>query len=129
MIRGRQHRRRFLSALTKILKPSGKLLVHVHNRYQSLFDPGGPRWLWQSRIQSWWQRESEFGDRVYAYRNLPSMFLHIYSRRELEADLRFAGFRSIRVMPISASGGQLLPKNGLLKNVRAGGFFAVGHQS
>jgi SAM-dependent methyltransferase len=125
MIRGRKHRRQFLSAVRQVLKPGGKLFVHVHNRLRSLFDPGGPSWLLRSRWQSLSSREWEFGDRVYAYRRLPNMFLHIYSRRELIADLRAAGFESLQIMPINATGDALLPQRTPLVGLRAGGYFAV----
>lgn len=125
MIRGRQHRRKFLQAVRRVLKPSGTLLVHVHNRYYSLRDPGGPQWLLRSWWSSRWSSEAEFGDRVYAYRRLPNMFLHIYSRGELLADLRAAGFEHCEVLPIAARGDQLLSRPRLLTNLRAGGYFAL----
>lgn len=125
MIRGRQHRQKCLEGVRQVLKPGGTLMVHVHNRYYSLRDPGGPSWLLRSWLASCWQRDAEFGDRMYSYRRLPQMFLHIYSRRELLADLRAAGFRSLELLPISAQGDQLLPTKTLGCDIRAGGFFAL----
>ncbi len=128
MIRGRAFRRQFLSGVRQVLKPQGKFFVHVHNRYYSLRDPGGPAWL----LASWWSglrsRQHEFGDRVYSYRRLPNMFLHIYSRRELLRDLRAAGFKNIRITPINSTGEQLLTHPRLLPNFRAGGFFAMAEK-
>ncbi|QDV21740.1 class I SAM-dependent DNA methyltransferase [Aureliella helgolandensis] len=129
MIRGRKHRQQFLKGAFDSLAPSGSLLVHVHNRYHSLLDPGGSSWL----LKSWWssvrKRESEFGDRVYAYRGLPAMFLHIYSKRELLKDLRIAGFQRTTLLPISPAGDKLLPRSPLVLGVRTGGFFAVAYRS
>ncbi len=125
MIRGRAFRRQFLSGVRQVLKPDGKFFMHVHNRYHSLRDPGGPSWL----LASWWSScrssQHEFGDRVYSYRRLPNMFLHIYSRRELLRDLRSAGFQHIHIHPINSTGDQLLRHPRLLTNLRAGGFFAI----
>lgn len=129
MIRGRQHRRRFLTGVHQSLKPGGTFLVHVHNRYRSLLDPGGPNWLARSWLTSRWDRNTEFGDRIYSYRRLPKMFLHIYSRRELRQDLRFAGLRNITVQPIDATGSKLLPPSWLAQPIRAGGYFAFAHRS
>lgn len=125
MIRGRVNRKRCLRATHTILKPGGRLLVHVHNRLHSLFDPGGPSWLLKSFIRSWLRGEQEFGDRVYAYRRLPQMFLHIYSRRELVADLRAAGFSHWSIDAISATGDRLLPRSTPMLSLRAGGYFAL----
>lgn len=126
MIRGRDNRRRFLSGVRQVLKADGKFFVHVHNRLSSLFDPGGVGWL----LSSWWtsclQPDAEFGDRIYAYRRLPKMFLHIYSRRELLADLRAVGFKQIEILPINATGQALLPQQQPLSSLRAGGYLAVG---
>lgn len=124
MIRGRENRRRFLSAVRQVLKPGGTFYVHVHNRYLSLTDPGGPKWLLGSWWASWLDRNAEFGDRVYSYRRLPKMFLHIYSRRELLADLHAAQFGKIEILPITARGDARLPRPWLVPEVRAGGYFA-----
>lgn len=129
MIRGRQHRRRFLTGVHRALKPGGTFFVHVHNRYRSLLDPGGPSWLARSWLNSRWDRSTEFGDRIYSYRRLPKMFLHIYSRRELRQDLHFAGLRNITVQPIDATGARLLPPSWLAQPIRAGGYFAFANRS
>jgi SAM-dependent methyltransferase len=128
MIRGRQHRRRFLAGVRHALKPGGTFFVHVHNRYRSLWDPGGPSWLLRSWWSSRWDRHSEFGDRVYSYRRLPNMFLHIYSRRELRSDLRAAGLENISIQAIDSTGSQLLAAPLLCKDLRAGGFFAFANR-
>ena len=129
MIRGRQYRRRFLSGVRQSLKPGGTLFVHVHNRYRSLLDPGGPAWLARSWLTSHWDRNSEFGDRIYSYRRLPKMFLHIYSRRELRQDLRFAGLQNVTIHPIDSTGAKLLPPSWLAHPIRAGGYFAFASRS
>ncbi len=126
MIRGRQNRRRFLTGVRRALKLDGTFFVHVHNRMLSLFDPGGLHWL----LSSWWasclSRDAEFGDRIYAYRRLPKMFLHIYSRPELLADLRAAGFKHIEILPINSTGESLIYSKQHLSSFLAGGYFAVG---
>lgn len=125
MIRGRKNRRRFLAAVHSSLKPGARLFVHVHNRTSSWFDPGGPRWLVGSLIRSFVGRDWELGDRVYAYRRLPAMFLHIYSRRELLSDLRYAKFHNVQLAPISMAGDCLLSSRSPMIGLRAGGYFAI----
>ena len=131
MIRGRAHRRRFLSGVRRALKPGGGLMLHVHNRWLSLRDPGGLRWLATSWLGGLVNRDAEFGDRVYAYRGLPAMFLHIYSRRELLADLRAADLPAREVLAIAATGERLAePRGPLSRFVRPpGGFFALAFKN
>ncbi|MCA9191125.1 MAG: class I SAM-dependent methyltransferase [Planctomycetales bacterium] len=125
MIQGRAHRLTFLKHVVRCLKPGALFICHVHNRYRSLLDPGGLKWL----LSGWWKEKTgttwEYGDRVYAYRGLPAMFLHIFSRREILSDLACAGFENHQVFPIAATGDALLSKRSLLVNIRAGGYFVV----
>ncbi len=125
MIAGRKNRRKFLAAAKRSIAPGGVLLLHVHNRYSSLFDPGGPKWLLSTWVQSWRSPSIELGDRVYAYRGLPSMFLHIYSHRELVVDLKSAGFASIETRAISIRGDEVSKRKGMFHSLRAGGYFAL----
>lgn len=124
MIRGRSFRQQFLRGVANSLRPSAPLIVHVHNRYHSLWHPSGPTWLIVTRLKSLVNQNWEFGDRVFVDLGLPAMFLHIYSRRELLADLRVAGFNHIQIFPINVPGNALL-RDSATAALRAGGFFAV----
>ena len=124
MIRGFSNRVKFLKALPGALKPGASLILHAHNRYHSLWDPQGPAWLLKTLFNSWYDREWEYGDRIYNYRGLPAMFLHIFSRRELSIALKAAGFEQLEFFPINVCGDQLL-RNVRFSNFRAGGFFVV----
>lgn len=127
MLRPREQRIEFLRQVYDSIKKKGRFVVHVHNRYRSLLDPGGMTWLAYGLLRHL-SGKGELGDRVYPYRGLPRMFLHIYSRRELIADLRQAGFRTIEILPIHVSGSKLLASFTRLSDLRAGGFFAVAEK-
>lgn len=124
MIRGRENRRRFLRGTHRALRPEGELLLHVHNRYHRIWDPGTPRWLCSSWLQSRRHADRDFGDRTYAYRGLPAMYLHIYSCRELVSDLRSAGFKELEILPLSSAADRLLGDRWWTR-FSAGGFFAL----
>ena len=125
MIRGREHRTAFLKHVRDALKPGAKFILHVHNRHHSWMDPLGPWWLISTWIRSRLDSNIEMGDRVYAYRGLPTMFLHIYSRSELLADLSNAGFSIVDMLAINRTGDQILQPRLPFQQLRAGGYFAI----
>ena len=124
MVRGRSHRQTMLKHVQQALRPGGECIVHVHNRGNWLRDPGGVRrWItdrWRSLRDSEW----EFGDRVYAYRGLPSMYLHIYTERELRGDLAAAGLELVSMLRLNRTSSGWLRGN-VGSHWRAGGFIAI----
>jgi ubiquinone/menaquinone biosynthesis C-methylase UbiE len=100
MIRGRVNRRRALAHVRRILQPGGAFVLHVHNRWYNLYDPGGPWWLIRSYVQALLRRDWEPGDKYFPYRGVHHMFLHVFTRRELAADLRSAGFSKQHWTPL-----------------------------
>ena len=125
MIQGRLHRRGVLRHMARIVRPGGRLILHVHNRWAALADPGGPAWLASSYWRSIRRAHCDPGDRVYAYRGLADMFLHSYSRRELLADLRSARLRVVALHPLNRRADAPLPAARWLPMLRAGGYIAV----
>lgn len=124
MLQGQANRRKFLQHAAKVLRNDGWFIVHVHNRGSWLRDPGGVRrtirdWWRSMREQSW-----ELGDSVYAYRGLPTMFLHIYSEHELRADLTASGLSIQRLYRLNRTSSGILTGR-WLKHIRSGGFIAV----
>lgn len=125
MVQGRRHRRRVFEHVARALEDEGRFVVHVHNRGIWAREPGGIVRMICDRIRSFGDRVWEYGDRVYTYRGLPSMYLHIYSERELCSDLRHAGFRVERILPLNITSSGWLRFPGWLRSLRAGGFIAI----
>jgi ubiquinone/menaquinone biosynthesis C-methylase UbiE len=129
MIRYRAFRRQFLAHVARILRRDGVFLVHVHNRGAWLGMPGGIR----DTVVGWWRekttRQWELGDRVYPYRGLPSMFLHIYSRRELWKDLVESGFSRVTYHFLNATSSQWLRFPWLLPHFRSGGYLVAASKA
>jgi SAM-dependent methyltransferase len=124
MVQGRENRRSVMRHAARILKPEGRFFVHVHNRGSWLRDPGGVHrtvrdWIRARRDTQW-----ELGDRIYAYRGLPSMFLHVYSERELRRDLSAGGLETIRYYRLNRQSSAFL-KGSWFPHLRSGGFLAV----
>ena len=125
MIRGRRNRRRALMHFRRILKPGGRFVLHVHNYWYNLRDPLGPIWLMKNLVTAPFSREVEIGDKWFPYRGLPSMFLHVFRRRELAADLRSAGFQIVKRIPLGTPRREALTRPWFFEWFRANGWIVV----
>lgn len=125
MIRGRENRRQVLRHVRRILKPGGPFVLHVHNYWFNLFDPGGPWWIATNWGRSLLVRDIERGDKYFTYRQIPNMFMHVFRRRELERELRLAGFKIREITLLDAQRQQPLARPWLFGNVRSNGWIVV----
>lgn len=129
MVQGAENRQGMLRHVHRSMVAGGVFVVHVHNRGTWWRDPGGFRrgvadWIRSIRDKGW-----EYGDRVYAYRGLPSMYLHIFTKGELHRDLRQAGFSHIRWIQLDRTSSGELRFGWFLPYFRAGGYIAVARKS
>jgi hypothetical protein len=129
MIRGSQNRQSMLQSVSAALKQNGLFFVHVHNRGSWLRDPRGIQTTLQSYLRSRYDKESEFGDRIYGYRGLPSMFLHIFSQAEIKLALRKAGLTVESVYLLNRTSSGPLRWKWFFSHLRAGGFMVVASKS
>lgn len=120
MVQGRENRRQFLRHASRILRPGGTLLLHVHRRWAALRERGGCLSLLRSYCRSLFDAEHEFGDTVYQYRGLERMFMHRFTAREIRADMALTGWKveSIRLVDLT---GERLTRRAL----DASGFFVT----
>ncbi len=121
MIHGAANRGRVLRHARRLVRPSGTLVLHVHNRASGWTEPGGRRKLLASWFRSLRDPEHDFGDEVYRYRGLEKMYLHRFSRREITASVNRAGWRIRCVKAISLDGTGLVDWKAWQPH-RAGGF-------
>ena len=137
MIRGRANRLAALRHMRRILRPGGRLVLHVHNLWWNLYDPGGPRWLTRSLLRSTLRRAAprqgaegatndwELGDKVFPYRGVPNFFLHVFRAGELRRDLREANLPIVRWIPLEIRRRHALPQPWLLPSLRCNGWIVV----
>jgi SAM-dependent methyltransferase len=128
MIRGHANRQRVLANAFRMLKPGGKFVVHVHNFWFNLHDPGGPWWVLQNLLQAAVQRDLEVGDRYFPYRGVPDMYLHVFRPRELRRLYTGAGFRIRRWVPLEVTRRHPLSRPWFLQSLRANGWIVVGEK-
>lgn len=123
LVRTRRLRRKALLEWRRVLVPGGRLVLHVHNTWHSLFDPEGRAWL----AKSFWGailRTCEFGDKwVKDYCGLECLFIHLFTLRGLRRELRGAGFRIERELLLNES--RTGPIEGVFRSLRANGFMVV----
>ncbi|EMI16371.1 Methyltransferase type 11 domain protein [Rhodopirellula maiorica SM1] len=121
MIQGRENRQQMLRHVARVVRPQGRFVLHVHNRWSALVEPAGWRSLVRSWVKSRWQSDHEFGDSVYQYRGLEKMFMHRFSRRELIANLQATQWGVAEFHSLSIDGASIATGSGS----RVGGFIVV----
>jgi SAM-dependent methyltransferase len=113
MIRGVEHRRRFLRHVRRVLNPGGVFVLHVHNAHYR-FGRGLGR------------RGVEPGDRVMPqHRSGADLTIHHFSRRELVRELKLAGFSIRELLAVSTSEDGRLRWPWLLPSFRAYGYLVA----
>ena len=122
MIRGSQNRHRAFAHVQRILKPGGLFVLHAHNFWFNLYDPGGPWWLLGSIARSLVSRELETGDKFFRYRGVPHMYLHVFRLAELKRAMRRVGFHVEEVISLDVRRIKPLPRPWLLNALRANGW-------
>ena len=125
MIRGRANRRQALKHFRRILKPGGRFVLHVHNYWFNLRDPGGPGWLIKNLLVAPRSKEIELGDKWFPYRGVQNMYLHVFRWSELAADLADANFKIVERIPLDVARRHRLRWPWLFGALRTNGWIVV----
>src|SRR5439155_17410509 len=100
MVLGAAARHRAVAHVFRLLRPGGKFVLHVHNRWFNAWDPQGRRWLVKDGLRSLVTR-LEGGNRAMpVHQGIAGLTLHLFTRREVTRLLRQAGFRIPEVRPV-----------------------------
>ena len=128
MIQGRENRRQALQHMARITRSGGSCVIHIHNVWFNFYDPGGPWWLLKNIVRSCFSRNLELGDKTFEYRGVPNMFLHVFRWREIKKDLRLAGFKIKKVIPLHSTRQHELKHRWWVPNLRANGWVIVARK-
>jgi SAM-dependent methyltransferase len=104
MIATPQARRQALGHAHRLLRPGGRLALHVHSLWPHLFIPGGRQWLLRDLVRRTLGSPAA-GDTERAYRGIPHIYHHVFSLRELKRVVQQAGFETLRLVPLRATPG------------------------
>jgi SAM-dependent methyltransferase len=109
MVTGPRERRRVIAHAYRLLRPGGRFVLHVHNRWFSFWDVQGRRWLVADLLRSLLGKPGA-GDRpMPVHQGIAGLSLHHFTRREAMRLLRGAGFRVPEMRPVSLRDDSQLP--------------------
>jgi SAM-dependent methyltransferase len=100
MVMGATQRRRVAAHAFRLLRPGGRFILHVHNRWFNARERAGRWWLLRDWLRSW--TAAEVGDRIMpVHQGIAGLTLHLFTRREARRLLTELGFRLLEVRPVS----------------------------
>ena len=125
MIAGADNRRRVLAHAHRLLRPGGKFILHVHNRWFNFWNSEGRTWLISDLVRSC-LRLRDTGDRpMPVHQGIAGLTLHLFTRAEAKRMLREAGFEILEIMPIGLGDNAELGRPWLFPGLRAYGYLCA----
>jgi SAM-dependent methyltransferase len=127
MIRTRDARGKALGEAARILRPGGRLALHVHNLWLNFRNSQGRLWL-LGQLGRALRLQVDVGDRRMTYRGIHGMVVHLYRWGELKRELRGAGMKIDEVIPLEDVSYQPIRRPWLFPSFRAGGWIVFARK-
>jgi SAM-dependent methyltransferase len=128
MISGAGVRRRVVRHAFRVLRPGGRFVLHVHNRWFNAWDPAGRRWLVRSLLGSVLRRENAGDREMPVHQGIAGLTLHLFTRREAIRLLEDEGFRVVEVAGIGLADGGALKRPWCFGWLRAYGYLLAAEK-
>ncbi len=117
-----------LRGASRLLRPGGVMILHVHNRWWRLYDAAGRSWILGDLV-GWRDRDLEPGDhRMPVHQGIAGLVLHLFTRGEIVRLLAQAGFRIREFRPVSLAEDGRFSCPGWFPSVRAYGFLIAAEK-
>ncbi|HEY7311715.1 MAG TPA: methyltransferase domain-containing protein [Gemmataceae bacterium] len=127
MVMGAAQRRRAIGHAYRVLRPGGRFILHVHNRWFNAWDGAGRAWLLRDALRL--GTGGERGDRVMpVHQGVARLTLHLFARREVCRLLTDAGFHLLEVRPLSLRPDGRLPCPAWFGWLRAYGYLLAAEK-
>ncbi len=112
----------------RLLRPGGRFVLHVHNRWFNFWDPQGRRWLVRNAVAAVRGREAAGDCPMPPHQGVAGLTLHLFTRREALRLLKAAGFRVVEVRPVGLGPGARLPRPWWFGRLRAYGYLIAAER-
>lgn len=106
MVSGAAQRERVVAEVRRVLRPGGVFVLHVHNRWFSVWDRAGRSWLLGDLLRQL-RGDPATGDRGVKEGGWAGLTLHHFSRREVVQLLTAGGFTVEAIQPVGLTKGGL----------------------
>ncbi len=128
MVRGAEARQRVVEHAYRALRPGGRFVLHVHNRWFNAWDRAGRAWLLRDGL-GLRGPGLEKGDRVMpVHQGVAGLTLHLFARREAIRLLTRSGFLVREVRPIGLRPDGRVPLPGWFGWLRAYGYLLAAER-
>src|SRR5205085_5306820 len=97
MIAGAEQRHRVIRHAFRLLRPGGRFVLHVHNRWFNFWNPQGRRWLVWNTLAALVGKVVAGDCMMPVHQGIANLTLHLFTRREAVRLLRGVGFRVLEV--------------------------------
>ncbi len=126
-IPGKENRQKALNELARVTKPSGLVVVHVHNMLGDLCSLKSISWALKDYILiPLLSKDLEIGDTLYSHGPIKSTFNHIYTPFELKESFKKANLSVLEEIYITAD--YNIYKKALFKTLRSDSFILIGRK-
>jgi ubiquinone/menaquinone biosynthesis C-methylase UbiE len=128
MVAGADQRRRVVRHARRVLRPGGRFVLHVHNRWFNVWDPQGRRWLVRNALDALLGRATAGDCLMPPHQGIANLTLHLFTRREAVRLLTGAGFRVVEVRPVGLGPDGGLSRPWWLGRLRAYGYLLAAER-
>ncbi len=125
LVVGASARKQVFDHAFRVLKPGGVFVFHVHNRWFNAWTTHGRNILWQEWFGAWTGKNAPGDYEMPAHHGAGRWTMHLFTRGEIRAMVRSAGFYLRELKPIAASETGELPMPWLVPPFRCYGYLVA----